>query len=977
MLDYQRIVEDVRIALFNNGQDADDFLQSAAADYSLAIDEANERLRQCGALLRKGLRSEAIQLCEVEPGLLDVVEILDFPERDAWNELLALHRLSRPAALMLDVAADLNEAYAVERPLATLLQRHRLLAMSHGPMKLRLETLRNLADADPENPIWEQDVRTFEDERVKELQREVPHVIGRGDMTALDGLSAEIEKSPWRIGRPEALMQQIAVARANAARQQGLGELKRTAAYLDSMYVAFDVDGARRMRTQWDQLFATWGRFADPALLESVGAAMDWLREQDALAEQAVRHEGAVAVLEQAITARRPAEDLQHLYREAKREGEVPQEVETRYRERLDALGRASRRKVRLAMAVVALLVVAVGAVTSAIVLEHMHAGKVDRAVASLKQLVDDSNVDEARNFIDQLATESPQVAEDPRIQEISSRLIRQLKDQDSHRKAFAAAMELVRKAIADQLPDKEALAQAKKLATTEEDTAAVRKAEQDIARLGAAVQSKVDQEFLGQLKEFKDRVDEIEKSLEEKPDACVEKLSHLVTELSKLQESNSQISDAAKKPAELLVTRAKALNEEIRTVSDRLIREEAITAACGDNAAFRQRLLEYADKYPQSRRSGSFRAVASDEPPLWDWIGEWNDTVRAIGRPNSSKFNPKETADRISKLKKLLDARPSHPDADAFKRRLPYLEAMVHRIDGEGNPIVASLKPVFTDPLVAGVWMLTDTLGVKYYLLEDPAIKLGSLNALQPDRTYGFEYVAGFDLSKKRKSLRGGDINTGRAIAPQRATAKALVAILEATTDDQWEPPFCRMIETVLNDNDTDPLLRHFLLRKILAAGCQGSLCLQKGFGRHMEILKDSKVPPSVNWVDPNNSEAAEQRPVAEAELGRLPSFTEARDNVAGEWRSLGGAIGTELICVGWLHKNMAGKWQCHSKATCSETGKLVVVRAAKTDDQKHGTAVFEPVGRIDRGKSVLDAVYEPTLAEGRPVYVANPPQK
>ena len=71
MLDYQRIVDDVRSALFNNGQDGDDFLQAAAADYSLAIDEVNERLRHCGGLLRKGLRSESLQLCEIEPNLLE------------------------------------------------------------------------------------------------------------------------------------------------------------------------------------------------------------------------------------------------------------------------------------------------------------------------------------------------------------------------------------------------------------------------------------------------------------------------------------------------------------------------------------------------------------------------------------------------------------------------------------------------------------------------------------------------------------------------------------------------------------------------------------------------------------------------------------------------------------------------------------------------------------------------------------------
>ena len=136
-----------------------------------------------------------------------------------------------------------------------------------------------------------------------------------------------------------------------------------------------------------------------------------------------------------------------------------------------------------------------------------------------------------------------------------------------------------------------------------------------------------------------------------------------------------------------------------MHTVTDRLGREEAITAACGDNAALRQRLLEFAEKFPQARRSVSFRAVA-DETPLWDWIGQWNDAVQSIGRRNCTTLNAKTAADLASKLQKLLDDRAGHPDADVFRQRLPYLEAVMRRIDGEGNPIEAALKPVFTDPL-------------------------------------------------------------------------------------------------------------------------------------------------------------------------------------------------------------------------------------------------------------------------------------
>jgi hypothetical protein len=977
MLDYQRIVDDVRSALFNNGQDGDDFLQGAAADYSLAIDEANERLRQCGAFLRKGLRSEAIQLCEVEPNLLDVVGILDFPEHDNWNELLGLHGLSSPSALMLDVAANLNEAYAVEQPLATLLQRHRLLAMSHGPIRLRVETLRSLADADPENAIWDQDVRIFEEERVKELQREVPQAIARHDTAALNALAAELENSPWRIDRPEALIQQIAVARSNAARQQGLEEMRRTVERLNSLHVAFDVDEGRRTRSHWDSLFATWGRFASPALLQEVAAPLDWLREQDEMEQTAARHEAAIAALEQAIAAHRSADDLHRLHREAVRDGEVPANLEAAFAQRLESIQRAARRRMQLSLAAFAGFILVIGGIVAFVVFQHFETAKTDRALASLEQLVQANNIDEARNFIDQLSAESPQIAADPQIQEINSRLTRRVKDEDGRRRTLASAMELVKKSIADQLPDKESLARAKKLATTEEEKNAIRLSEQDIAKLGEAVQSKVDQDFLAQLKEVKERVDAIEKDIDDKPDASIDKLAHVTLELSKLQESNPQISEAAKKPADLLRGRLKSLDEEAHTVNDRLSREEAITNAVGDNAAFRQKLLDYADKFPQARRSESFRTVAGQESPLWDWIVEWNETIQAIGRRNSARFNRKTAADLASKLRKLLDERSGHPDGDAFRQRLPYLEAIVHRTDGEGNPIEAGLKPIFTDPLVAGAWMLKDSSGQKYYLLEDPATKFGPLMALKADRGYGFQYVIGFDLSKRQKTLRGNEIKADEAIAPQRATARALTAILEATTDETWEPSFCRMIDTVLRDGETDPLLKRFLLRKILDVGCQGSLCQQKGFGRYLEILNNSTISPAINWVDPDNTEAAEQRPRAEAELGNLPNFADAQANTAKEWKWLGGNLGTELTCVGWLRRNMAGNWQCLTKSSCPNEGKLVIVKPAESATPKQKAASFETIGQLDKGKAVISAGPGPSLVEGRPVYVPNPPPK
>ena len=106
------------------------------------------RLRKCGELLKAGLRSEAIQQAEMEPNLLDIVATLDFPEREIWTQFASQYGIVSPAPLPLDIAAELNEAYAIEQPLGALLARHRLLALARSPLRLRMATLREIAETD-------------------------------------------------------------------------------------------------------------------------------------------------------------------------------------------------------------------------------------------------------------------------------------------------------------------------------------------------------------------------------------------------------------------------------------------------------------------------------------------------------------------------------------------------------------------------------------------------------------------------------------------------------------------------------------------------------------------------------------------------------------------------------------------------------------------------------------------------------------
>ena len=125
-----------------------------------------------------------------------------------------------PPPVLLDVAAELNEAYSVEQPLAALLQRHRLLAMARSPLWLRIATLRRLAELDGNNPVWAEDLHTFEQERLKQLQQEAAAAIAADDSVALSELCQELHNTGWQELPPESLVQWVEKACHRLERQR-------------------------------------------------------------------------------------------------------------------------------------------------------------------------------------------------------------------------------------------------------------------------------------------------------------------------------------------------------------------------------------------------------------------------------------------------------------------------------------------------------------------------------------------------------------------------------------------------------------------------------------------------------------------------------------------------------------------------------------------------------------------------------------
>src|SRR6516165_1407149 len=170
MTDPHQIVEQIRVILHAGDPARNGRLGALATAYAGACHEVTQRLGRCHRLLQQGLRSEAIQLAEAEPNLLETLAALDFPERAEWDDLVHLHDLEPAPNLPIEPARRLNEAYAEENPLQDLLRRHRRLALQRAPLRSRIGVLRQLASRDPGNPIWTDDLRAFEGNRFLQIQ---------------------------------------------------------------------------------------------------------------------------------------------------------------------------------------------------------------------------------------------------------------------------------------------------------------------------------------------------------------------------------------------------------------------------------------------------------------------------------------------------------------------------------------------------------------------------------------------------------------------------------------------------------------------------------------------------------------------------------------------------------------------------------------------------------------------------------------
>lgn len=344
------LLESVRVTLASSMNPDREELDRLHSELDSEIRLANKRLRECDALLADGHRSEAIQLAEQEPNLLEVVSILDFPELPEWNDFVAELGLTVTPELQIDIATDLNGAYSDDAPLERLLRKFRVLSLGRAPLRTRIDLLRQIAKRDAGTAYWQDDLKAYEQVRIRQLADEARDAVANRDLEAVRRLSEEVHKKPWTVKPDRRIVERLDKVMREVREMDAVRALNALTDKMKAAKRAGDGQLVKTLAEKWDAQAAKCNNSSE-AFREAQAAAepcFDWLDKLGEQEEQERRFNTEVKKLQKIL--RSPASTMHDIYRQYDRvadmEGfEIPDAVQNKYEQRIVQFEKEQQKK--------------------------------------------------------------------------------------------------------------------------------------------------------------------------------------------------------------------------------------------------------------------------------------------------------------------------------------------------------------------------------------------------------------------------------------------------------------------------------------------------------------------------------------------------------------------------------------------------------------------------------------------------------
>lgn len=988
----QQLIERIKRMVDPSAVIGNDDLVEAYNEYEEAIRETNERLNECDGLLREGHRSQALQRCELDPDLLQVVGILDFPERPLWHAILQEAGFSPPPAILLDVAAELNEAYNLEKPLADLMRLHRLHALAGSPLKTRLGFLRKIAQRDPATAFWRDDVRTYERARQLQIEQELLEVERSRNASYAGQLEKELATKDWSESPPRALIESAmrihTLLRQAAARAQ----LKELALEIHESFAARDAQQATQYRHAWNGQMAIAQLPASDPLFEQVEPVFDWL---DRLADQRQKersYQDAVSTLETALNTSASPAQLEQYYNEITNHGDVPEELDARLCVHVQTLaGRSRLRFIAGSVLVIALVVVCTVAAVLYIQAKNLQADQ-QKHLVGLRALVQKERLADATHLREQIRKDRQDIATLPDFKQISAELDA-LNTAEAERKS--ALDQAIKTIEADLAEGSESRVESggktirdirtRKLAVTSPET-------EEIAKLDGRVISKLGGYQKARDAEFTKQRDEISPKVRALTEKDYDKVAAFRRELKSLQDT-PRITSSLKLPLADIFDHLKSIEESAAHNRQRQIAIANVKASVGDLPKYIQELSAYAKAYEETSEGRSFAKLLESEQSLWRAVEPWNELVANWSQTDFARITPQQAKDLAAELQMTIQTHREFPAAKRLQELLPYLQAIPRRLSDSGSMTHVAIQELLANELITGLKSLISE-NKRYYLAKNrPEPQTTGLNSGEwAAYFYTDNQLAKADrvkvdprTIKNPQSGNGFDWTSPQTKFARIANQK--FDTLQPDVPDQWEPVFVQVLQELEIQKDMEPTLKLFLLKGILECGADGSHCLATGFAQWLQILKGLRPDIGANWINPEDELGKKEREKSMDSLSRLANvkaFDECRSATVDSYKRLRKANrGATYVWVGALLRDIQVRWVKDDqdrwvkdnlepwviespKRPSDQTGTLVVLR-----NGENGTITAQPIGRRESGANTLE--YKPAsgMDEGRPVYL------
>ena len=966
------LVDEIQQLLMSESDPSEEEMMDLAGRHEDLVNIAAKRLKSVDSLLSRGLRSEAIELAEREPNLNEVAIGLDFPELDAWNELLARFEMQPIPALPADVAAELNDAYGTSAPVEKLLQRHRGAALARAPLVYRIDILRRLCAADGANPIWPKDVKSFEQQRLADIKSELDLAIREKNAVSLAALDQELASPDWRNAVPADLQRKAADAHARIRQVTARKEMDEIAYQLSNAYAEFDIDTARQIGQRFEALAQIVKLSGNDPLLNVAGPALDWLREEQTKEDREQRFQTQLNAIEEALNRKTTIEELEQLYYGVTQHGHaLPERLENRLSDRLETLKVNAARRRRSIIAVSATAAVVMLAAMGLFIRQIGLRNTISRHVSQLNVLLPEAGktglvqpLDEYFQLLDEESTSVSRSAE----------LVGLRKQFENLKLAETARVAQIEQLLAEALSSKneisspagfpqvfEVLNRASSLTKNTAEKSKVLLAESEIRKRQSELQQTVDEEFGIILKDVTVAVAELPVDSTSEYDGMLVRLSEL--------ENVEQVSNDLKATVMALRSKVLAQRSEVSASLEVARSLQLITDSVGQVPAFATQLQKYVEAHPGSSRSSEFQTVLESEKNLWSGAIAWNDIRTKLLAADIASLSPIAAKTLVDDFAAFQKTSGPYCGETLLGDRITALQAVAKRRMGSDGTFVEQFRPVFEGKAITASFLIESTAKNERYYADAPP---------QIDKNLSFDYFTTPSGDQTIAKVMSATLFTDADkksrndwLSPQSRMTNAIFEWVQTSKSADFERTVSEITKNVLDEPKLDPILRLLLAERVLTIGSDGSAYIATSSEKILSEIADSGIPRLTNWVDFEDRDVQKQRDTATAFLERhkgdiLTALQTAEMNRDG-WKS--SKIGPAVRWVGWLSRSERSDWRVSMKSETSLAGGTRLCIFQKTTPTSPPTMV--EVAKVSvEGMVTLSEQVSISAIEGRPVF-------